>query len=231
MFLRRIAQHLKNQNWFAAAIDFLIVVSSIFIGLQATNYSTELKEKALLKEKLTILLIETREVITDSKALPTTLEKLIIDSDKLLEITNSCRKNDELSNLLTSIASYNSMEDSFQLSVNDLEPYFPLLSSTFRTELRAYKRMTSALINHSISNTQFIKDLHILKSPYIGMKYSGLSLTLNQPIEEICTNPDFIKYIILPKSMAEIEIRIINAFQKRTITFEKIIKNEIKRLN
>lgn len=31
MLLRRITQHVKDQNWFAVGLDFLIVVVSVFI--------------------------------------------------------------------------------------------------------------------------------------------------------------------------------------------------------
>ena len=39
MRLRRITQHVKEQNWFAVALDFLIVVVGILIAFQITNWS------------------------------------------------------------------------------------------------------------------------------------------------------------------------------------------------
>ena len=39
MILRRITEHVKTQNWFAVAIDFLIVVVGVFIGLQVANWN------------------------------------------------------------------------------------------------------------------------------------------------------------------------------------------------
>jgi hypothetical protein len=38
MILRRITQHVKDQNWFAVALDFVIVVVGILIAFQITNY-------------------------------------------------------------------------------------------------------------------------------------------------------------------------------------------------
>jgi len=35
MILRRLATALKEQNWFTAALEILIVVVGIFFGLQA----------------------------------------------------------------------------------------------------------------------------------------------------------------------------------------------------
>jgi hypothetical protein len=39
MILRRIAEHVKAQNWTAVALDFVIVVSGVVIGLQVSNWN------------------------------------------------------------------------------------------------------------------------------------------------------------------------------------------------
>jgi hypothetical protein len=41
MLLRRITEHVKAQNWFAVAIDFLIVVVGVFIGLQVDTWNDD----------------------------------------------------------------------------------------------------------------------------------------------------------------------------------------------
>lgn len=54
MLLRRITTHIKDQNWFAVGIDFLIVVIGVFVGLQVSNWNTaqtaNARETALLTE-------------------------------------------------------------------------------------------------------------------------------------------------------------------------------------
>lgn len=39
MLLRSISKHIKDQNWFAVALDFLIVVLGILIAFQITNWN------------------------------------------------------------------------------------------------------------------------------------------------------------------------------------------------
>ena len=39
MILRRITEHVKTQNWFAVALDFVIVVAGVFIGIQVANWN------------------------------------------------------------------------------------------------------------------------------------------------------------------------------------------------
>lgn len=46
MLLRRVTQHVKQQNWFAVGVDFVIVVVGVFIGIQVSNWNEAQKEKA-----------------------------------------------------------------------------------------------------------------------------------------------------------------------------------------
>ena len=39
MLLRRITEHVKDQNWFAVALDFVIVVAGILIAFQITEWN------------------------------------------------------------------------------------------------------------------------------------------------------------------------------------------------
>lgn len=48
MILRRITQHLKNQNWIAVGIDFLIVVVGILLAFQITEWGDRQAEKRAL---------------------------------------------------------------------------------------------------------------------------------------------------------------------------------------
>jgi len=44
MLLRRICQHVTEQNWFAVFLDFIIVVVGVFIGIQVANWNAERAE-------------------------------------------------------------------------------------------------------------------------------------------------------------------------------------------
>jgi len=47
MILRRITQHVKDQNWFAVALDFVIVVVGILIAFQITEWNEARSERKL----------------------------------------------------------------------------------------------------------------------------------------------------------------------------------------
>lgn len=58
MILRSITKHLKEQNWFAVALDFVIVVVGILIAFQITNWNDARGER---QREVQIL----REIATD----------------------------------------------------------------------------------------------------------------------------------------------------------------------
>ena len=55
MILRRLTQHVKDQNWFAVCLDFFIVVVGILIAFQITNWSEASRERRLEAEYMTLL--------------------------------------------------------------------------------------------------------------------------------------------------------------------------------
>jgi len=45
MLLRRVIEHVKAQNWTAVALDFVIVVVGVFIGIQVSNWNEARQEE------------------------------------------------------------------------------------------------------------------------------------------------------------------------------------------
>ncbi|MBT8471414.1 MAG: hypothetical protein KJN99_02355, partial [Marinicaulis sp.] len=68
MLLRRVIQHVKTQNWTAVGLDFVIVVTGVFIGIQLGNWN----EARTFKDREVMLLRELRDEaeqnIADSRA-------------------------------------------------------------------------------------------------------------------------------------------------------------------
>lgn len=55
MLLRRVIEHVKAQNWTAVALDFVIVVVGVFIGIQVANWNDARAERGefeLARERL-----------------------------------------------------------------------------------------------------------------------------------------------------------------------------------
>ncbi len=43
MILRRIIENVRTRDWFTVAIEFLIVVVGIFVGLEVSNWNARLR--------------------------------------------------------------------------------------------------------------------------------------------------------------------------------------------
>ncbi|NNE40941.1 MAG: hypothetical protein HKN14_08485 [Marinicaulis sp.] len=57
MLLRRITEHVKDQNWFAVFLDFFIVVVGVFMGIQVSNWNDarqEREQEAVILESLRV---------------------------------------------------------------------------------------------------------------------------------------------------------------------------------
>ena len=61
MLLRRITKHVKDQNWFAVGIDFIIVVIGVFIGIQVANWNNARSDAQREQQVLVELLDDLRQ--------------------------------------------------------------------------------------------------------------------------------------------------------------------------
>ena len=61
MILRSVTKHVRDQNWFAVGIDFLIVVVGVFIGIQVANWNEAQTERRILNDQLSGLHAEFTE--------------------------------------------------------------------------------------------------------------------------------------------------------------------------
>lgn len=58
MLLRSVSQHVKDQNWFAVWVDFVIVVVGVFIGIQVANWNEVQNERIEAHRTLNIALVD-----------------------------------------------------------------------------------------------------------------------------------------------------------------------------
>ncbi|MEO0613343.1 MAG: hypothetical protein AAFY83_08525 [Pseudomonadota bacterium] len=83
MLLRRITDHVKEQNWTAVGLDLLIVVFGVFIGIQVANWNgariDAQREQQVLRELLDDLRQDTLQLSAASQA-----ARLSIDAANIL---------------------------------------------------------------------------------------------------------------------------------------------------
>jgi uncharacterized protein DUF6090 len=90
MILRRMTKHVRDQNWFAVALDFVIVVAGILIAFQITNWNEARGERHREAQIL-------REIATDLQAdLETYSRTLNYSLDKISALNHILEKTDRL---------------------------------------------------------------------------------------------------------------------------------------
>jgi hypothetical protein len=63
MILRRISENVRSQNWFAVAVEFVIVVVGVFMGLQVQDWNEARKKRIEEHALLSRLHVETVELL------------------------------------------------------------------------------------------------------------------------------------------------------------------------
>lgn len=61
MILRRVISHVRNQEWTAIGIDFLIVVLGVFVGIQVSNWNEARVDERLGQDYTERLLVDLRK--------------------------------------------------------------------------------------------------------------------------------------------------------------------------
>lgn len=78
MLLRRITQHVRDQNWFAIFIDFLIVVFGVYMGLQVQQWANNLSART---EEIRILQTMAEDINADITVINTALDRIAIEDE------------------------------------------------------------------------------------------------------------------------------------------------------
>ena len=89
MLLRRIAEHLRSQNWFAVMLDLVVVIAGIYIGLQADAWMTSRQEHALEREYVERLLADMEESIEAQRDNMEEYRQGLIATDYIAELQHS----------------------------------------------------------------------------------------------------------------------------------------------
>lgn len=65
MIARRFARRLRQQDWFAVAIEFALIVAGVFVGIQVANWNDARKERSLEATYLARIAQDVRSDVSD----------------------------------------------------------------------------------------------------------------------------------------------------------------------
>ena len=100
MIFRRFSRHIRNQNWFEIALDLIVVVVGIYIGLQADAFMSAQQDRDLEIEYLQRLIADMEESLIVQRELIDTLDEGIVTTDYIAEIRNQSVENIDVDRLI-----------------------------------------------------------------------------------------------------------------------------------
>jgi len=214
MILRRVIKHVRNQEWTAVFLDFIIVVVGILIAFQITNWSEGRNDKAEYARALDRLHIETTTNLAALDALDTAVDRSLKTTKYAFDVLQTCIENEENQNTVSTglmnitgtwgiHLRHNALEDLTSNSrllaqqstlerqrFADMLFYFDLLLS----EAKYSERLP---LEERVQNNPIISvgKMEGRNSEYFGVEYSSAhrQLVLNVPLDVACKNNQLIK--------------------------------------
>ncbi len=95
MILRRLSQSLKDQNWAAIAIEFVLLVLGVFLGIQVANWNEERVERAQEKGLLVRLHEDFSEMVAGQTRDLRFLDQQLADQGVILKSLDACHVDEE----------------------------------------------------------------------------------------------------------------------------------------
>ena len=244
MLLRRITKHVKDQNWFAVGIDFVIVVIGVFIGIQVANWNDNRNTKAALAASLERL---DKEVSLNMELIDDVLiyyENGRSDLDMARKTLNICAVSPEAQVALEALL--------FDL-VSDVQPNFvtvaldqlanegryqDLLSSGFQQTFVTYAGRLHEEHEQLTSHYEQMWARHVNYHPYISAYFPGEDETeagqwgfkLERSFEEVCKDAEFrTQFINTIGFYSAIETRLLR-LRSEVEVFRASLADELERL-
>lgn len=157
MLLRRITEHVRNQNWLAIAIDFVIVVTGVFIGVQIGNWNETRQQRQLYKEAFDRVIVEIETNLEMMEQERAKLRTRLPPVQMALEDLRACRTDDEAYARVVAAFSPMGAAPGFHLETKALDQlinsdvFLPFQSADTRKRLMSLSTRQTMLTQNSVS--------------------------------------------------------------------------------
>jgi len=214
MILRRVIKHVRNQEWTAVFLDFLIVVMGILLAFQITNWSAAQSDKAEYVRALDRLNVEIEANLAALDDLDAHSERSLKITKNAFDVLQTCIESEEnqkvvsagLLNIMGTLGVHLRRNALADLTTNSR-----LLAQQSTQERQRFTDLSfyfDLLLREARYVEELPMDARIQDNPIIGIsgwkdggvKYFGVDfsrssrqLVLNVPIDEACKNNQLIK--------------------------------------
>ncbi len=214
MLLRRVIDHVKAQNWTAVALDFVIVVVGVFIGIQVANWNAARGARAEYERALARLSVEidnnlamldqvepqTRESLETARRAFETLRSckdspenraIVNEGLAVIRSTSGVHLRRKAVEELTSNASLLAQQSvAERRRFTDLLFYFDLIES--EAAYAAFNPLDGRVENNPLLA---VGDIVYINNEYVGFEYSKpmRPLVLAAPVDVACADNQLVK--------------------------------------
>ncbi len=240
MLLRRVTQHIKDQNWFAVFVDFFIVVVGVFIGIQVNNWNESRKDKTASYEYIQRLKSDVQISLDRNQYQISNFKRNIKELNLVLKSLESCAlstkeepifaagiynmgKYDLPVMVMRTIDELNSVG---KFSIVGNAEIRQLITEVIR-ELDTTKSIDGQISSRTIPNINFIKtrfrftlDKHLTQPESISPD------KIHYDLDTICQNPEMINAVA---NVREMTLAII-ALNQRTYDMQSKVLEAINDL-
>ncbi len=204
MILRSITKHVKDQNWFAVVLDFVIVVVGILIAFQITNWSEARQDKLIYDQARTRVIEEAQVNVNFAQDFIIRAENYKQAARDIIEDFATCSTEDGAEDrLMTAIQSLRFIismdvrDDAIHLMLSS-DAFLDNISPTDRKIFSVYAQKIGRLAeNLKFSDSyqlsrQSLQDIPIFKR-IIDTEITGglVGINLNSSYSEACKNLAF----------------------------------------
>ncbi len=230
MILRSLTKHVKDQNWFAVAIDFLIVVVGVYIGIEVANWNEARQDHQAYLEAHDRMVEEAKRNITTANQSRNTIEPLITSVENTIEDLRECRNNqDARERMDVSLTYMNStfaarLENSAAETLSSSERLLEQQPAHLRQRYAEYDRRLNTFIHFSTEWQQRMEDQFDDSHPFLDYgrrdpdrTQSSLTgntspLILVASMSEACTDVSFRKIFNRWENGTLYQVNLMNNF-------------------
>ena len=90
MILRRVIEHVRTQNWTAVALDFVIVVVGVFIGIQVSNWNDARADERAYQDAMKRLAEEGAETLKSAAEARAEINDALADVQPAIDLLRTC---------------------------------------------------------------------------------------------------------------------------------------------
>ena len=238
MLLRSISKHVNDQNWFAVALDFFIVVTGVYIGIQLGNWNEARRNQQATISTLERLKGEINVNIETSDDVIARIDASAVIRADALDALSTCDNSDAA---LTSIknAATSMTEDILPSFVNNVTrdlarqtQYTEFLSDPFLVALNLYDDHMTDEIEQLQMNFGLMWDQHIINNPSVSVTLQdddtlNSPFTFTQPNSILCKDNVFTRQFYMTNIWHESTKLRLNRFKDRSESFRQALETEL----